>query len=520
MGTVPSVIAPAAVRRARSVGLAGSALLLVASWGIGPYRVPSGFDTLPLLGWLRTTYAGRTVSSLLFFAGVVLLVSGWLLLGRAVREGAVGRVQDLWRTAAWWSAPLLAGLPLGSRDVYSYLAQGRLAGAGIDPYTHGPASLPGPLLDAVSVTWWLTPAPYGPVFVAVSERVDALGEWLGAGRVVAGVLVMRLLVVACVVALAVLVVRLARTVGADPLRATWLAVLNPLLLVHLLSGLHNEALVVPLLLAALAVSLGRHPVLGALLVAVAAAVKVTAVVVLPFVALLWVLRRGDGRVRTLLGAGVVVAALCGGVLTALSMLSGHGFAWVSAIGASTRHGSRLSVVTALSDGVGAALGPLVGTARATDLAHLLVLAGLAAAGLATAWLVLRPVSGPDGPRLVLLRSGVAAGLLALLGPVLHPWYVLPALALVAVGGATPALAGAAGRASRRVGEVALWLTVVLACTVRGGGSEVLRGAYPLDLALGISAALVLAVVVVRTGRPRVPRVLSPADASPYATIGG
>ena len=40
-----------------------------------------------------------------------------------------------------WSVPLVLGAPLYSRDVYSYVAQGRMAQLGINPYLHGPLSL-------------------------------------------------------------------------------------------------------------------------------------------------------------------------------------------------------------------------------------------------------------------------------------------------------------------------------------------------------------------------------------------
>ena len=461
---------------AARLGLCGSLLLLVAAWGRGPYRAPGPLDDVPVLGWLRLSHPGRMLTTVVFFAGVALLVTAWLRLGRRLTPHDAPPVSRLWRIAALWSAPLVVGLPLGSRDVYSYLAQGQLALSGLDPYTQGPAYLPGPLLDAVSTTWWLTPAPYGPGFLAVSEEVSRLSG----GGVLAGVLVFRLLAVASVVALAVLVRRLAQAVGADPARATWLAVLNPLVLVHLVSGLHNEVLIVPLVLAGLALALGRRPLLGAAVVALAATVKVTAVVALPFVAVLWVLRRREGHAWTLLGAMVAVGAVGLAVLGALSALSGYGLTWLTAIGESTSHGSRLSVTSTLGTPLGELAGWVGGLAAQARTVQAVQLAGLGLAALLCLQLLLRPVRAADE---VLVRCGLAMVAVALLGPVFHPWYLLPGLALVAAGGAGP-----------RTTRAMTGLVVVLALLVRPAGSEVLRPEYPFDLLCAVLAgAAVLAL---------------------------
>jgi hypothetical protein len=466
------------------LGLAGSLLLLAVAWTRGPYRAPGPLDDVPVLGWLRLSHPGRMLTTAVFFVAVVLLVTAWLRLGRRTTPHDAPPVSWLWRVAATWSAPLVVGLPLGSRDVYSYLAQGQLAASGLDPYTQGPAYLPGPLLDAVSTTWWLTPAPYGPGFLAVAEEVSRLSG----GGVLLGVAVFRLLCVAAVVALAVLVRRLAQAVGTDPARATWLAVLNPLVLLHLVSGLHNEALIVPLVLAGLALALGRRPLLGAALVALAAAVKVTAVVALPFVAVLWVLRRRDGRVRSLLGTLVAVGLTGAAVLGALSALSGYGLTWLTAIGESTSHGSRLSLTSGLGTPVGEAVARVGGLAAGERAESLVHLAGLLLAAVLCSRLLLRPVRSADE---VLVRCGLAMVAVALLGPVFHPWYLLPGLVLVAVGGAGARTTGA------MVG-----LSVLLALLVRPSGSEVLRPEYPFDLLCAAVAGGVLLAVHRRSAAPR------------------
>jgi hypothetical protein len=59
---------------------------------------------------------------------------------------------------------------------------------------------------------------------------------------------------------------LARSTGVRPSAATWLAVLNPLVLINLIGGAHNNALMVGLLAAGPAVAIRHHP-LATLIVA-------------------------------------------------------------------------------------------------------------------------------------------------------------------------------------------------------------------------------------------------------------
>ena len=72
-----------------------------------------------------------------------------------------------------WATPMLVGPPLGSRDVYAYAAQGRLADQGYDVYDDGPGELGAgdPVLAPVDPIYWESPVLYGPVFVALSSAV-------------------------------------------------------------------------------------------------------------------------------------------------------------------------------------------------------------------------------------------------------------------------------------------------------------------------------------------------------------
>ena len=469
-------------------GLLGALLLAVAGWLAAPILAPldgsSPIAGVPVIGWFRTTHLGEAGATVVFFAGMVALLVGWVRLGAVLRAGAAGLpvrnlpVGTLWRVGALWSAPLLVVPPLGSRDVYSYLAQGHLAALGVDPYLYGPSAAPGGLLDAVGRTWWYTPSPYGPGFTALAGWASELTG----GHLVSGFVALRLLAVLGVLATALLVRWVAAAVGADPALATWLAVLNPLVLLHLVAGAHSEAVLVPFLLAAVGLAVTGRPLRAAAALGLAAAVKVTVVVALPFLVVLWLVQRPVRRRRDLPLGLLVTGAVTAGVLTVVSCAGGFGFGWIAGARGSALHGSRLSLTTTVSDaahflGVHAgddALGLAVGAAVRT--LGLLVAVGLVLR-------LLRP--GADLQRVV-LRCGTALLVVALLSPILHPWYLLPGLAVLAV-----------ARPGPRAVTFAVRLTVVFALLLRPGGGEVLHHYAPFAL---LSAAVALAVSLVLTAR--------------------
>ena len=161
----------------------------------------------------------------------------------------------LLRIAALWGAPLVVCVPLFSRDLYAYAAQAQIAHAGLDPYSVGPVSLPGPFLDEISGMWVDTPAPYGPLF-------------LGLGRALATVTGDRVVTTVLCDAAARRGRRAAdraatcpgwpRAAGGDPRIAVWLGIANPLVLVHFVAGGHNDALMIGLLVAGLTIAIEAH----------------------------------------------------------------------------------------------------------------------------------------------------------------------------------------------------------------------------------------------------------------------
>jgi hypothetical protein len=230
--------------------------------------------------------------------------------------------------------------------------------------------------------------------------------------------------------LAVSVPRLAHAHGIAPQKALWLVVLNPLVLMHFVAGAHNDALMVGLMVAGLALAAERHPVQGVLLIGMAGAVKPIALVVLPFAGLLWAgVRAGwPQRIWAWIRASVLVLAVFG----ALSWVAGVDLGWVTSLSTPGTVRTWLSPPTAL----GMAVGNLVqwlGVGTVDGAISFFRFVAMAVGALIALWLVLRPEgrSPVRGAGLVLLT-------IVALGPVVQPWYLLWALPLLAATGLTGA----------------------------------------------------------------------------------
>src|SRR6201995_2417127 len=234
-----------AVRRTRLFGATGTVLMAIGPLGAGARPVVQD----PTFGVRLLNLPSRieTASLTMTTVGAVMMALAWLMLGRF----ALGKRQmsrgDLDRTLMLWMLPLLIAPPMYSKDVYSYLAQSQISVEGLDPYKVGPASglgLGHVFTLSVPSVWRETPAPYGPLFLWVGRGISALtGE-----NIVAAVLCHRLVVLAGVAMIVWATPRLARRCGVAEVSALWLGAANPLLIMHLVAGVHNEALMMGLML--------------------------------------------------------------------------------------------------------------------------------------------------------------------------------------------------------------------------------------------------------------------------------
>src|SRR6201996_7477299 len=235
------------------LGFLGAALITTGGLGAGSTKPHDPLLEALHLSWMRFGH-GLVLSSILLWTGVVLMLIAWLRLGRRVLAGDADEYM-MRATTAFWLAPLLLSVPVFSRDTYSYLAQGALLRDGFDPYAVGPVANPNILLDNVSPIWTITTAPYGPVFILVAKLVTVL---VG-NHVIVGTMLLRLCMLPGLLLLIWAAPRLAHHLGTSGATALWICVLNPLVLIHLMGGVHNEMLMVGLMMAGIALTFaGRH----------------------------------------------------------------------------------------------------------------------------------------------------------------------------------------------------------------------------------------------------------------------
>jgi alpha-1,6-mannosyltransferase len=212
--------------------------------------------------------------------------------------------------------------------------------------------------------------------------------------------------------------RLARHSGADPAAALWLGVLNPLVLLHLVAGAHNDAIMLGLLGVGLVAGLGRRPVLATVLVTLAALVKAPAALGLTAVLVLR-LRSGRRPARAVLTTAGASAAT---TVTATAV-AGTGYGWIGALDTpvSSHNWALTSLLgrgtRALLEALGSDLAPL-----AVPVWHGLGLA-VTAVALVVIWWRLRPRP--------VYALGLSLATVAAFGPAIRPWYALWALFLIA-----------------------------------------------------------------------------------------
>ncbi len=386
------------------------------------------------------------VALVVFYAGLIFLVRAWLKLRRDIRERSASAA-TVALVVSVWALPLLAGPPLGSRDVYAYAAQGRLADEGFDVYRQGPAALgDDPVLGPVDPLYLDAPVVYGPVFVAVSSLVSSTvssrEDSTPAEQLVYQVLAFRALAVLGLAVTAVGVWHIARSLGRDPVDAIVLAVANPLVLLHLVSGAHNEALMLAFLVGGVAIGLRpRWRLAGIALCAFAAAIKMPGILGAAFLAWPWILEAGRPSRRVL--RSLVAGGEAFAVIALSGQVTGWGWGWVDALINAAPVDAYLSVTRVVGGAVQIVTG--LDAARVLSVARML---GLLLAAVLTAWLLFRR----KGSAVTALAWSLL--LLAVLHPTTQPWYLTWGLMLWAA-----ASAGNPNRAYLTVTAVAAFVVL-------------------------------------------------------------
>jgi hypothetical protein len=312
----------------------------------------------------------------------------------------------VWWIAGAWTAPFVVGPPVISNDVWTYAAQGLLLRNGLDPYSVGPSAL-GDVssVAAVDPSWRSVPSPYGPLATTAQHLAIAIGG----GSPVGAAIVFRALAVACFIAVGVLAADLA---GTRRIQALTLTILNPLLLMHLVSGAHLEGLMCALLLGALLAAHQGRWVLAIVVGCAAGSVKAPA-----FIAVLAIIAVHHQSLRGWLAWRITArdAALAVVSVVGFSAIVPNGWGWLQALNTPSLGHTPLAPASLLGD----LYEPIVAAASFDDLAT----GGRIATMLAAVCIVIY-LTVTASRRALAQTIGYGLIAVGLLGPVLYPWYML------------------------------------------------------------------------------------------------
>ncbi|HKV20491.1 MAG TPA: polyprenol phosphomannose-dependent alpha 1,6 mannosyltransferase MptB, partial [Mycobacterium sp.] len=228
----------------------------------------------------------------------------------------------------------------------------------------------------------------------------------------------------------------------------WLGAANPLLIMHLVAGIHNEALMLGLMLAGTEVALrgvyADRPllprpfawpqseaewarwkpltmlVLGVVLITLSSQVKLPGLLAVGFVAMALACRWG-GTVKAFFIAGGSLTVVSVAVMALVGWASGLGFGWLFTLGTANVVRSWMSLPTLLALGTGQ-VGILLGLGdHTTAVLGLTRAIGVIIIAILVTWLLMAVLRGRLHP---VGGLGVALGMTVLLFPVVQPWYLL------------------------------------------------------------------------------------------------
>lgn len=335
-------------------GMYGSALLFLGS--LTPAYLPQNSPWWgPIRDFGLDNWWARVFGTVLVVAGVALLVEAWFKL----RPSLYHEVKH-WPITLLWSLPLLFAPPIFSHDAYAYAAEGWLLQNGLNPYDNPIAVLPGPFADQAVWLWRYTTAMYPPLSLEMFHGLVILAG----NNPYFSALAMRIPALVGIGMVAYFLPRIALKIGADVGMTAWFSTVNPLIIIDLVGGAHNDALMMGLVIFSLWLAYRRMKdtwkapaldagqsgrlivgwlkvagswlafekwfLLAAVIVGVAACIKQPAILAFYPVALIgrpWLsLRWADtwrSGLRLTLSLGVAVATF-----VAISLATGLGFGWV------------------------------------------------------------------------------------------------------------------------------------------------------------------------------------------------
>ncbi|TMK96990.1 MAG: DUF2029 domain-containing protein [Actinobacteria bacterium] len=224
-------------------------------WLAGPFTGLGERTTWTGFGWLLVTLFGAWLA----------VLAGVRSLSPRVVIAAIVAAHVLFLLAP----------PLLSADIFGYVGFARLSEVHhLDPYVFGTASAPNDPIRTY-LRWHDEKSAYGPLFMVFADMLVPLG-------IAGAVWAFKSIAFAASLATVALVWRVAEQRGHDPRLAATLVGLNPVVLAFEVGGGHNDALVVALTVAGIALVEAQRAAAGSGTFMLAAAMKITPGLLLPF----------------------------------------------------------------------------------------------------------------------------------------------------------------------------------------------------------------------------------------------
>jgi len=441
-------------------GVAGATVIAAAApqWRLA---VPTWRLTLPGIAHPGNS----TQSTLTFLIGLILIALGWLSLVHLSGRIANPRraIIVVATVITLWAIPVSLGPPLLSNDVYSYVAQGEMASRGIDPSSVGPVELGrNDFTSGADPVWRRAPAPYGPVAVLAARSAVEIGGH----EQVAAINVYRVIVWIAVVMAAVGVGLIAVGNGLSAAVAIAIGIGNPIMILHVIGGVHNDALMFGFLALGLAAAQRDRKKLAVALITAATAVKLPAAVGLLYLGWCW-----RGAIASWKERVVTTAAVFGSAIAAIAIgcfVVGLGPGWITALTSTGKVNDTYSPTTKIGFSIAELLNAIGLNVDAQLLASGVRALGLLATAVVAFVMLMR------SPRVGFIKAtGVMLVAYVLLGPVIWPWYLVTGFAILAacgLGRYRPSYLVVCIAASWFV-----WPTSVVSMGTFGSGYQHLRG---------------------------------------------
>lgn len=476
------VTAEASVRKTAIVGFVATLAIFGTSCTRG-----FPFPKITAEPWFLTYFTSnpfiRYAFLAIFIASVIALCWAWLQLFRHAKNGTL-KVSNVWWIWVLWALPLALTAPLFSGDVFVYYVDGEAHLRGYSIYEAGVSAMgPDDLVHMVHPIWQDTKTMYGPVFMRLATGV----AWLANGNVVLGVAIFKAMAILSVALIGVAAQRMAPFFGCKATEAMVLAMVNPLVLLHFVSGAHNDAMMVGLLAIGLALGVTYRNwllrILGLVLIGLAASIKLPAFAGLIMLGWIW----AGERQRVTWRARFVGAALTGilglVIIELLTLATGLGWGWLHALDVPGLAHPVFAPANALAYALGGVFGVEKGVNEVTRFVANIVAVGLCV------YFILRLGKNATAQQIV---RGLGWALLAVgwLGPSVYAWYLIWGIAIVAIAG------------PGRMEKMLIGLSVVACFTIYPSSGGVLDTgprwlsvvfSYLVVLALTIAALRVLAI---------------------------